>query len=418
VIQRDKITTLWLTSGLFHLIVDTRLEDLKPVRQLLAGGDTLSVPHVQKFLSKLPDCKLINGYGPTENTTFTCCYSITELSPLNHSVPIGRPIGNTQAYILDSQQQPVPIGVMGELYIGGDGLARGYLNCPDSTQEKFILNPFSSELGARLYKTGDLGRYLPDGNIEFLGRVDHQVKIRGFRIELGEIESCLVQHPGVNQTVVIVREDIIPADKRLVAYVVPQPEQPPQNSELRRFLEQKLPKYMVPAAFVLLDKFPLSLNGKVDRRALPAPDIRAKLEVTFISPSNEWEIRLAQIWEEVLDIYPVGIQDDFFELGGHSLLGIRLINEIEKELGKKLPLAALFQAPTVEQLASILRREGHSKLWSALAPIQPHGSKPPIFLFQGISIYSDLASHLGSEQPVYGLSIEMMNATEASPQPY
>ena len=207
-IGRYQITTLWLTAGLFHLMVDERLEDLKPLRQLLAGGDVLSVPHVQKFLLKRGECKLINGYGPTENTTFTCCYPLTEPTQFGNSVPIGRPIANTQVYLLNEKLQPVPIGVPGELYIGGDGLARGYLNRPDLTDEKFIPNPFSNKLGERLYKTGDKARYLSDGNIEFLGRIDNQVKIRGFRIEPGEIEAVISQHPGVQETAVIAREDI------------------------------------------------------------------------------------------------------------------------------------------------------------------------------------------------------------------
>jgi aspartate racemase len=261
VIQQYQITTLWLTAGLFHLMVDERLEDLKPLRQLLAGGDVLSVPHVQKFLQKIGDCKLINGYGPTENTTFTCCYPITEPDQLGNSVPIGRPITNTQVYLLDSHLQPVPIGVPGELYIGGDGLARGYLNRPDLTEEKFLQNPFSDEPGTRLYKTNDLARYLPNGNIEFLGRIDNQVKIRGFRIELGEIEAVLAQHPTVKEAVVTARKDIS-GNKSLVAYIVSHQEQASTIDELRRFLKQKLPDYMVPGAFVLLEALPLTPTAK------------------------------------------------------------------------------------------------------------------------------------------------------------
>jgi len=222
-LRQYQVTTLWLTAGLLHLMVDERLEDLKNLRQLLAGGDVLSVPHVKKLLEQLKGCILINGYGPTENTTFTCCYVITDPSQIGNSVPIGRPIANTQVYLLDTQMQLVPIGVRGEIYVGGDGLARGYFNRPDLTDEKFIPNPFSNQPSDRLYKTGDLARYLPDGNIEFLGRIDHQVKIRGFRIELGEIEAALLQHPDVQEAVVIVREDI-PGDKRLVAYFVEKPQ--------------------------------------------------------------------------------------------------------------------------------------------------------------------------------------------------
>jgi amino acid adenylation domain-containing protein len=218
VIEQHQVTTLWLTAGLFHLIVDERPDALKPLRQLLAGGDVLSVPHVQRFLQANPDCQLINGYGPTEGTTFTCCYPITTAALTSSSIPIGRPIANTQVYLLDRHLQPVPIGAVGELHIGGDGLAREYFNRPDLTAEKFISNPFSPDSTARLYKTGDLARYLPDGNIEFLGRVDNQVKVRGFRIELGEIEAALSQCPGVQKSVVVVREDV-PGDKTLAGYV-------------------------------------------------------------------------------------------------------------------------------------------------------------------------------------------------------
>ncbi|HZA22780.1 MAG TPA: amino acid adenylation domain-containing protein, partial [Dehalococcoidia bacterium] len=219
VLQQHQVTLLWLTAGLFHQMVDQRLEDLRGVRQLLAGGDVLSVPHVRKALAALEGGQLINGYGPTENTTFTCCYPMTEVGQIGASVPIGRPIANTQVYILDRQLRPVPIGVPGELYIGGDGLARDYFHRPDLTAEKFLPHPFSEAPGARLYKTGDLVRYLPEGNLEFLGRLDHQVKVRGFRIELGEIEARLGGHPGVREVVVLAREDS-PGEKRLVAYVV------------------------------------------------------------------------------------------------------------------------------------------------------------------------------------------------------
>jgi aspartate racemase len=278
VIAQHQVTTLWLTAGLFHLMVEERLEDLKPVRQLLAGGDVLSVPHVRKVLRELKDCQLINGYGPTENTTFTCCCSITE-SQIGTSVPIGRPIANTQVYILDALLQPVPVGVPGELYIGGAGLARGYLNSPDLTAERFIPNPFSDDPDVRLYKTGDLARYLPDGNIEFMGRLDNQVKIRGFRIELGEIEAVLAQHPAVQENVVIVHDSS--HDKRLVAYLVLAE---PAIETIRSFLKERLPDYMIPNAFVPIEAMPLTPNGKIDTSALPAPDTVIKRDGAFVPP--------------------------------------------------------------------------------------------------------------------------------------
>jgi len=430
VIQQYQITTLWLTASLFHLMVDERLEDLKPLRQLLAGGDVLSVPHVQKFLQKIGDCKLINGYGPTENTTFTCCYPITEPDQLGNSVPIGRPITNTQVYLLDSHLQPVPIGVPGELYIGGDGLARGYLNHPDLTEEKFIPNPFPRSKGAgdsgsksakekqssnpeRLYKTGDLARYLPDGNIEFLGRLDNQVKLRGSRIELGEIESTLSRYPAVRQCAVIARIDT-DSDKRLVAYIVADQQQKPTTDELRRFLKQKLPDYMVPSAFVFPDALPLTPNGKIDRRALPAPDqLKQEPASTFVPPSDDLEIQLTKIWENVLGKKPISVKDNFFDVGGHSLLAVRVLAQIEKAFGKNLPLATLFQSPTIEQLANILRQKGWSAPQQTLVIIQPGGSKPPLFFFhvlgEGLKFCRPLTRHLDPEQPIYGLAAGIMD---------
>jgi amino acid adenylation domain-containing protein len=410
-IERYQVTTLWLTAGFFHLMVDERLEDLRPLRQLLAGGDVLSVSHVQKFLNKLDNCKLINGYGPTENTTFTCCYSITKPQQLIDLVPIGRPIANTEVYILDPNLQPVPIGVVGELYISGDGLARGYFNRPELTAEKFIPNPHNKSKvksqKSKLYKTGDKARYLPDGKIEFLGRIDNQVKVRGFRIELGEIEAVLSQHPEVRETVVMATQDI-PGEKRLIAYVVPIPLQAPINKELRRFLAEKLPDYMVPSTFVLLDALPLTPNGKVDHQSLPHPDTtRLEPEDTFVAPKDELELQLTKIWEEILDIHPVGITDNFFDLGGHSLLAVRLFAQIEKKFGKNLPLATLFQAATIEELSKIIRQEEWLAPWSSLVAIQPNGSRPPLFYIHAgggnLLVYRDLGLSMGPDQPVYGL---------------
>jgi amino acid adenylation domain-containing protein len=331
-------------------VVEDHLDSLGSVRQLLAGGDVLFVPHVKRVLEQLDGCCLINGYGPTENTTFTTCYPMTDVSAPGSSVPIGRPIANTQVYILDAQLQPVPIGIAGELYTGGDGLARGYLNRPELTAEKFIPDPFSEDPAARFYKTGDLARYLPDGKIEFLGRIDHQVKIRGFRIELGEVESVLGRHPAVEEAVVIAREDV-PGDKRLVAYVVASHEPTPTFSELRSFLEEKLPDYMIPAAFVPLDAMPLTDNGKVDRRALPAPDrMRPDLQEAFVAPRSQSEELVVGIWSNVLGLERIGVYDSFFELGGHSLLAVQIISRIREVFEVELPVRALFEAPTVAGL--------------------------------------------------------------------
>ena len=270
---------------------------------------------------------------------------------LGWSVPIGRPIANTQVYILDHHLQPVPVGGPGELYIGGDGLARGYLNRPELTAERFIPNPFSPESGTRLYKTGDLARYLPDGVIEFLGRRDHQVKIRGFRIELGEIEAVLTQHPMVQEAIVLAREDR-PTEKRLVAYVVPKPAQSSPPSALRAFLQTRLPEYMVPAAYMRLEKFPLTPHGKVDRQSLPVPDDASYVrEGVSATPQTVVEELLAGIWAEVLGLTQVGRQENFFALGGHSLLITRVISRLRQVFQVELPVQSLFEAPTVAALA-------------------------------------------------------------------
>ncbi|ACC84846.1 non-ribosomal peptide synthetase [Nostoc punctiforme] len=352
-IQQYQVTTLWLTAGLFHLIVDEKIDALKPLRQLLAGGDVLSVTHVQKFLNTVENCRLINGYGPTESTTFTCCYDIKAPLKPGASIPIGRPIANTQVYILDSHLQPVPIGITGELYIGGDGLAREYFNRPDLTAERFIANPFSPDSQSRLYKSGDLARYLPDGKIEYLGRIDNQVKVSGFRIELGEIEIALLQYPAVKEAVVIVREDA-PGEKVLVGYFVAETGQdsPQIISELRRFLKQQLPEYMVPKIFMALEALPLNANGKVDRRALPKPDsLRPELEANYVAPRTPIEQQIADIWTQVLNVRQVGIYDNFFELGGYSLLGIQVVSRLRQALQVEILMSNLFELPTVADLA-------------------------------------------------------------------
>jgi surfactin family lipopeptide synthetase C len=405
-IQRHGVTTLWLTAGLFHQMVEHQIDSLKGVRQLLAGGDVLSVPHVQTVLQALPGSRMINGYGPTENTTFTCCYTVPPDWPGEGTVPIGRPIANTQVYVLDEHRQPVPVGVPGELYIGGDGLARGYLNRPELTAERFVdvgvqvfrcsgvqevrpehLNTQTTEHlnTLRLYRTGDRVRWLADGNLEFLSRLDDQVKIRGFRIELGEVEAVLGQHPGVRDCAVLVGEQkrsdtggkTGPGGDRLVAYVVPgegtgggeapDPVAPAESpaacslaDELRRFLGARLPGYMVPAAFVLMEELPLSPNGKVDRRALPSADIASAARQTgYAAPRTPIEEALAAIWAEVLGTgtHPdrrVGVHDNFFELGGHSLLATQVISRIQQAFQIPLPLHRLFEGPTVAELAEAL----------------------------------------------------------------
>ena len=354
-IQQEGVTTLWLTAGLFHQMVDNQLASLRGVRQLLAGGDVLSVPHVQKVLRQMqgdPERVLINGYGPTECTTFSCCYPMQRLDQVGRVVSIGRPIANAEAYILDRWMRPVPIGAPGELYIGGGGVARGYLRRPALTAERFVPHPFSDEPGARLYKTGDLARYLPDGRIEFLGRVDFQVKIRGFRVEPEEIAATLIQHRAVKEAVVVVHQDRR-EHKRLVAYLVPAMPVPPSLRELTRFLKRSLPDYMIPADFMVLDEMPLTPNGKIDRRALPSPE-RDLVDADYVAPRTPQEQTLAAIWSEVLGVDKVGARANFFALGGDSILSIQMVSRAAKE-GLHFEVRQVFNHPVLADLAAVAR---------------------------------------------------------------
>jgi amino acid adenylation domain-containing protein len=382
-------------------------QELPALRTIISAGEACSTDVVKRWASGR---QLFNAYGPTEAAVWA---TVAELSDDSEKPSIGRPIANTQVYILDSHLQPVPIGVPGELYIGGDGLARGYLNQPELTTQQFIPNPFSHKPETRLYKTGDLACYRSDGNIEFLGRIDEQVKIRGFRIELGEIEAVLNQHPAVRETVAIAKEDVS-GNKRLVTYIVPNQEHLPTVGAqglaplLRCFLKEKLPEYMIPAAFVMLETLPHLPNGKVDRRALERLSIdQSKLGKDFIAPRTPTEEAIAKIWADVLKRDRVGIRDNFFELGGDSLLAVHLMAQIHKQFERELPLSTLFLTPTVEGLATTLGQEAESLPWSPLVTIQPTGSKPPFFcihpIFGTVFPYYELAYYLGFDQPFYGL---------------
>jgi thioesterase domain-containing protein/acyl carrier protein len=380
-LQRHQISILWLTAGLFHQMVDWNLKALSPVQTLLAGGDVLSPRHVRRVVEQLPTCQLINGYGPTENTTFTCCFPIPPAGDFGDSVPLGHPIAHTQVYALDAQQHLVPKGVFGELCIGGLGLAREYHRQPDMTAEKFIPHPFSPVAGARLYRSGDLARYRQDGTLQFLGRRDHQVKIRGYRIECGEIETILRTHSAVREVAVLPREDSV-ENKRLVAYIVPESGSVPHISEFRDFLSRSLPVYMIPASFVFLDEFPLTSNGKIDRSNLPVEDQSSSQEKSmYVSPRNLLESQLTKIWELVLGRQPIGVTDNFFTLGGESLKAVRLCSEMERALRKKIPVPLIFHAQTIEQLAKKIGQGEEDKSPSLMVPIQPTGSNPPIFCF-------------------------------------
>jgi aspartate racemase len=358
VIREQGVTALWLTSGLFHLMVEERLQDLRPVRQLLAGGDVLSPRHVRRVLESFPDCALINGYGPTENTTFTCCHVMHSGERVPDSVPIGRPISNTQVYILDERLQPVPPGTAGELYAAGDGLARGYLNSPETTQQKFLPNPFAADPDARMYRTGDLARWRADGVVEFLGRVDNQVKILGHRIEPGEIESALGAHEQIKHCCVVPHADEN-GSKRLVAYYVGS-----DNSvtapQLRKFLAERLPQYMIPALFVAVDAMPLTPNGKVDRAALPAPSATVQERPTPAVAVSQLERTIIDAWSKYLGTDRIGPTDNFFDLGGDSLLLVGIHTSLQKALEREIPITSLFEFATVRSLAHHLGGESAS----------------------------------------------------------
>jgi amino acid adenylation domain-containing protein len=349
--QRHPVDVLKITpSHLGSLLTAAKCESVLPRKYLILGGEAASWDLVKR-VQQVGTCKVINHYGPTEATVGCCMFSVSESEVSEWApatVPIGRPIANAQAYILDRHLQPVPVGVAGELCIGGTGIAKGYLNQPQQTAERFVPDSFSNNPGARLYRTGDLARFLPDGNIEFLGRIDQQVKIRGFRIEPAEIESVLKKNALVNQAVVVARLEN--DEKRLVAYVVATNKSKQVSAELRSHLQELLPDYMVPSTIVLLDALPLTRNGKVDTAALPAPDSIA-VEHTVMAPRNPVEQGLADIWRQVLRIEQVGVEDNFFELGGHSLLATQVIARIRSTFHVQLPLRSLFEAPTISGLA-------------------------------------------------------------------
>jgi amino acid adenylation domain-containing protein len=382
---------------------------LQTLRQIFFAGEPLRDTLIHQWRETFPAAgEIVNLYGPTETTLAKCYYKV----PKNIRAgvqPVGRTLPATQALVLKPDRQVCGIGETGEIAIRTPFRTKGYLNGSAENLSQFIDNPFRPDAkDDRIYLTGDRGRYLPDGTLEILGRIDRQIKIRGVRIEPGEIAALLNQHPQIQATVVIAREDI-PGDKRLVAYFVPKPDTHLQSSELRQFLDRQLPEYMVPSAFVLLTDLPLTPNGKIDTSALPAPDLdRQESALKFVAARDEFEVQLTKIWQQVLGVRSISITDNFFELGGHSLLAIRLFSEIERIWGENLPLATLFQAQTIEQLADILRQEGWSAPWSSLVQIQPgEASKLPLFCIHPIGgnilEYYQLAHYLDREQPVYGL---------------
>ncbi|HYC03628.1 MAG TPA: amino acid adenylation domain-containing protein [Azospirillaceae bacterium] len=400
VLRRHAVTRLCLTSQLFNAVVETDPSVLAPLRTLLVGGDALSPRHVAMATAALPQLTIKNAYGPTEATCTATLFPVRGRP--GAALPIGRPLHNWKAYVLDARLRPVPIGVAGELYLGGAGVTRGYLGRPGLTADRFVPNRFAAPGSGdtRLYRTGDMVRWRGDGELEFIGRSDGQVKIRGFRIETGEIEAVLLEVAGLAQAAVVAREDR-PGDRRLVAYLVPRPGQaPPEPGALRRALLERLPDYMAPAAYVTLDRLPLTPNGKLDARALPAPDAGA--EPAFEPPLPGTEARLAAVWTELLGVSRIGRHDDFFALGGHSLLSIRLAARLRQAFGRELPVARLFQDATLSGLARALEGGGDGGV-DPLVPLQPSGDGAPLFCVHPaggqIWSYRRLAGDLGAAKP-------------------
>ena len=409
VIDRHRVTTAFLTTSLFNVIVDGQPSALRGLRQLLVGGEALSVAHVCRALDALPNTKIINGYGPTECTTLAVAYTTPrDLPTYAPSVPLGRPIANTEAHVLDERREPVPAGIPGELYLGGPGLALGYLNEPELTRERFIPHPFSTSPGSRLYRTGDKARRLNDGTIEYLGRLDTQVKIRGFRIELGEIEQQLVGHSSVEQAAAVVQESEI-AGKRIVAYVTRAKGIGASPTALRDYLRPRLPDYMLPSQFVALDRLPLTINGKIDRKALPYP-AEPVGSSTPEEPTDDLEEQLISIWSDTLGVRRVNPVDNFFDLGGHSLLAIKLVSRVCSRLDKTVTIAALFEAPTPRQMANLIR-EGVLP-GSFQAPVQPP------FMCVGMGpMFRPLAARLGENRPFFGIGLTASDIAQLDP-PY
>ncbi|MGN6274628.1 MAG: amino acid adenylation domain-containing protein [Solirubrobacterales bacterium] len=404
-VTRHGVTTMWLTAGLFHELVDRRPECFGWVRHVLAGGDVLSPSHVARALAALsPDGRLSNGYGPTETTTFALTHDLRPGDRVGATVPLGRPIQATVCEVLDAAGQPTPVGVPGELWIGGDGVSRGYRGDPELTAARFVTDPRSGE---RRYRTGDRVRRRNDGVIEFLGRLDRQLKVRGFRVEPAEIEAALREHPAVGDVAVAPYERV-EGDKALAAYVVSL-NGAVEPAELRRHATSRLPAAMVPAAWIELESLPLNANGKVDRERLPAPNRGhlARGKERDIAPANDTERQVAAAFQRVLNVENVGVEEDFFALGGHSLLAVALFAQLEEAFGGRLPLALIFEASTPRALAALLGSAGAPRRWSNLVPIKPTGTRPPLFALTAgdgnVVGFAPLAHHLSADQPLYAL---------------
>jgi amino acid adenylation domain-containing protein len=404
-IREHRISVLFLPTPLFHHFAREIPGAFATVRYMVVGGDALQPEAARAVLQAGGPAHLINGYGPTEVTCQSLYYEVTDVPPDAVSIPVGRPISNTRVYIFDAALQPVPAGIAGEIYLGGPGVAGGYLNNPEITASSFLPDPFSADPSDRLYKTGDLARWREDGIIEFLGRVDNQVKIRGFRVEPGEIEATLLRHPRIRQALVLPRTDST-GQKLLAAYLVPYPGPAVSSAELRVHLLASLPEYMVPAAFAFLDSLPLNANGKVDLAALIAQPLE-ETKRSHETPATWMEAALVEIWEQVLDRRPIGVTDDFFDLGGHSLLAIRMLAEVEKRTGIKIAPRLLFEDPTIRHLAVAARRPNALNC-SPIVPVQTGGSLTPFFFLHGDFVEGGLycvkmARHIGTDRPFYAI---------------
>ena len=415
-VEKFHVNTLWLTSGLFNALVDECPQAFRKLPWLLAGGDVLSPRHVRKALDEMPEggC-IINGYGPTENTTFTCCYTIRKHDVVPSPVPIGPPISGTRVYIVDESLKQVPTGEAGEILIGGQGLARGYWNDPDLTAAKFIANPFSNEPSSRLYRSGDLGRYDANGNVEFLGRLDLQLKIRGFRVEPSEIEATICGLDTVLSAAVI-GSDSATGDKSLSCFYVPRAGANVTPGELESYLRTHLPAYMQPSEFIAIPELPLDANGKVNRRELWSRLERGqKPRPSRPAAAATLEDQLGEMLSNLLRIPAVDAEADFFEIGGHSLLAARFLAQIENKFGKRLPLTVMLQARTISVLAAIIRDEDWTPAWSSLVPLRTTGRSAPLFLVHAIGgnilTYKDLAAGLSEDQPVYALQAQGLDGT-------
>jgi amino acid adenylation domain-containing protein len=408
-LRNERISLLILNTSYVHQISRDTPEILKGVRRILFGGEAAEPGPLRELLKHVGPNVLVNGYGPAEGCVITTYHEITEIPEDATTISIGRPVSNAQVYLLDHLQRLVPMGIQGEIYIGGEGVARGYLNRPELTAQRFLPDTFSGNPDRLLYRTGDLARMRGNGEFEFRGRADEQVKIRGHRIELEEVRQAIAGHPQAKQVFLMVREDN-PGDKRLVAYVTVRHPLPGAQESLRQHTKNKLPAHMLPAAFVVVDSIPLNTNGKIDRKALPAPIDRPELVDTYRLPETDLERKLTQVWQQLLGVDHVGINDNFFDLGGHSLLAARLIARIEKQLGTNIPMATLFEAPTIAQLAQRLRQGDYKSAWSPLVelriPEEPSTAKPFFCVHSlGANLVSfrKVAAFMRGDFPIYGL---------------